>query len=351
MSLLRVAVIFGGCSSEYKVSLQSAAAVIDHMDRSKFIPVLIGVNPQGDWYLYKGPTEKIASDTWEEASFCTPVAVSPSRTGPGLMILENNKAVVFPVDVALPLIHGKNGEDGTVQGLFELAGIPVAGCGVLSSAICMDKKRAHLLAAAAGVIVPRSFVLEQPLPPIEIVLDQAEALGYPLFVKPVKAGSSFGITKATDRCRLPDAIDAALCYDDAVIVEECISGFEVGCAVMGHRRLTVGEIDEIELSQGFFDTTEKYTLKTSAIHVPARISAGTSESVKQAAKLIYQALDCRGFARVDFFLTASGEIIFNEVNTIPGFTGHSRFPNMLKAAGWSFEQIVTDIIERAMTDD
>lgn len=351
MNLLQVAVIFGGCSPEYQVSLKSAEAVISNMDRTKFSPVMIGINPQGNWYLYKGPTERIAADTWEDTSFCTPVAVSPCRTGHSLMLLDNNKAITFPIDVVLPLLHGKNGEDGTVQGLFELAGIPIAGCSVLSSAICMDKERAHLLAAVAGVTVPRSFVLEQPMPPIETVLNQAEKLGYPLFVKPVKAGSSFGITKVADRCRLPDAIDAALCYDDTVIVEECISGFEVGCAVMGHRRLTVGAIDEIELSEGFFNTTEKYTLKTSAIHVPARISAATSDRIKQAAKLIFKTLDCRGFARVDFFLTTSGEIIFNEVNTIPGFTVHSRFPNMLKAAGWSFEQIITDIIERAVTDD
>lgn len=349
MNQLKIAVIFGGCSPEYKVSLQSASAVINHMDRSKFTPVLIGITSRGDWYLYKGTTDKITADTWENPSDCTPVAVSPNRTTPQLLIIENNQIKTLPIDAAFPLLHGKNGEDGTIQGLFELAGIPVVGCGILSSALCMDKDRAHRLAAASGVSVPTSWVLKKDMN-ILTALEPAEKLGYPLFVKPVKAGSSFGITKVTHREKLPDAIQSAFNYDDKVIIEECISGFEVGCAVLGNSVLTVGEIDEIELTDGFFDFTEKYTLHTSAIHVPARISDATSQAIKETAMNIYRALDCRGFARVDMFLTASGEIVFNEVNTIPGFTAHSRFPNMLKAAGLSFERMITEIIEKAVTD-
>ena len=169
-------------------------------------------------------------------------------------------------------------------------------------------------------------------------------------MKPVKAGSSYGITKVSDESELQGAMELALAYDDEIMIEECISGFEVGCAVMGSGgALTVGEVDEIELSQGFFDFTEKYTLKTSAIHVPARISPDLARRVKESAKRIYRALDCRGFARVDMFLTKEEEIVFNEVNTIPGFTTHSRFPNMMKAAGISFEEVVSEILEEALS--
>ena len=342
-----IAVIFGGRSPEYGVSLQSAYAVIRHMDRKAYDPVLIGITKQGDWFWFHGNIEKIADDTWHNDADCTPAAVSPSCSEQAILTYEGGRIQKIHIDAAFPVLHGQNGEDGTVQGLFALSGIPLIGCGVLSSALCMDKERAHKLVQAAGIAVARSFVWEKDRD-IGPALLQAEAIGYPLFVKPVKAGSSFGVTKVTDRQALPAALQSALAYDDHVIVEEAITGFEVGCAVLGNDALTVGEVDEIELADGFFDFTEKYTLKTSAIHVPARIDAATAQRVKQTAKAIYKVLDCRGFARVDLFLADSGEIVFNEVNTIPGFTAHSRFPNMLKAIGMSFEQIISTAIRLAV---
>lgn len=344
----KIAVIFGGCSPEYSVSLHSAYSVISHMDKTKYEPVLVGISLNGNWYRFEGDLEKIESDTWYNNTDCTPVVVSPNRTEHNLLQLRNDKVSKIPIDAAFPVLHGKNGEDGTVQGVFELAGIPVVGCGVLSSALCMDKDRAHKLAHASGVSVPASFVLEKNTN-VEIIMKQAEKIGYPLFVKPVKAGSSYGITKVTDRNTLPAALKSAFAYDEKIIIEECISGFEVGCAVLGNDTLIVGEVDEIELSDGFFDFTEKYTLKTSAIHVPARVEVETAEKIKQTAQIIYRALDCRGFARVDMFLSDSGQIVFNEVNTIPGFTSHSRFPNMMKAVGISFEQIISTVIELVVT--
>lgn len=342
-----IAILFGGCSPEYGVSLQSAYAIISHMDPEKYNPVLIGITKEGEWYLFEGRKEDILADTWHSQKYCTSVAVSPDRSEHVLLKYSDSYVVKLPIDAAFPVLHGQNGEDGTVQGVFELAGIPIIGCGILSSALAMDKDRAHKLAHAAGVCIPRSFVLKKGAE-MDKVLPRAEEIGYPLFVKPVKAGSSFGITKVSDPARLPAAIEAAFAFDDTVIIEENINGFEVGCAVMGNDILTVGEVDEIELADGFFDFTEKYTLKTSAIHVPARITDTTAEQIKQTAKAIYRALDCRGFARVDMFLSDSGKIVFNEVNTIPGFTAHSRFPNMLKAIGMSFEQIITAAIEQAV---
>lgn len=341
----KIAVIFGGCSPEYSVSLQSAHAVITHIDTSVYQPVLIGITKEGDWYLYEGEADAVLSDTWTSRD-CTPVAVSPNRSERVLLKLHENSIEKIPIDAVFPVLHGQNGEDGTVQGMFELAGIPVIGCGVLSSALCMDKDRAHKLAQTAGVAVPRSFSIKGAH--TDHTYSLAEKIGYPLFVKPVKAGSSFGVTKVFCPEELSGAVKAAFRYDDTVILEENIPGFEVGCAVLGTDVLTIGEVDEIELSDGFFDFTEKYTLKTSAIHVPARIDEAAAKKIKETAKIIYRALDCRGFARVDMFLSDSGEIVFNEVNTIPGFTSHSRFPNMLKAIGISFEQVISAVIEQAV---
>ena len=314
----RIAILFGGCSPEYGVSLQSACSVITHLDREKYEPVLIGISNAGDWFQYVGEIEKIPADTWCNEEDC------------------------------IPVLHGKNGEDGTVQGMFELAGIPVVGCGVLSSALCMDKDRAHKLVQAAGISVPQSFVLQSG-GDAETAIRQAERIGYPLFVKPVRAGSSYGITKVTGQNQLPEALKLAFSYDNTVIVEECISGFEVGCAVLENDGFVVGEVDEIELENGFFDFTEKYTLKTSSIHVPARISAEKAGEIKETAKLIFKTLDCRGFARVDMFLDDTGRIVFNEVNTIPGFTSHSRFPSMMKAVNISLERVISMTINRAVT--
>lgn len=344
---LRIAVLFGGCSAEYTVSLQSAYAVITHLDTHQYEPYLIGITPSGEWFHFSGALAKISENTWCNPADCVQAIISPSRKAHGVLELGADQVRLIRLDAALPVLHGKNGEDGTVQGLLELAGIPIVGCGALCSALCMDKDRAHKLVQVAGVRTPRSIVLENEMDAGQ-ALDAAETIGYPLFVKPVRAGSSYGITKVQNGQALPGAIQLAFTHDDRVIVEESISGFEVGCAVFGRGDLLVGEIDEIELTDGFFDFKEKYTLATSAIHVPARIPASKSAQIKDTAKAIYRALGCTGFARVDMFLTPAGEIVFNEVNTIPGFTTHSRYPTMLGAVGMSFWQLVNTAVALAV---
>ena len=341
-----VAVLFGGCSSEYSVSLASAQAVVQHMDRERYTPVLIGISRSGAWLHYTGPVERIAEDTWNDPRWCAPAVVSLDRGDQTLLVRRGKQVERVHLDAAFPVLHGKNGEDGTVQGVFELAGIPLVGCGVLASALCMDKDSAHKLAAVAGVSVPNSYVLGRG--EAGEAASRAERLGYPIFVKPVKAGSSYGVTKVTERGQLTAAVELAFSHDDAVLLEECISGFEVGCAVLGNDVLTVGAVDEIELQSGFFDYTEKYTLKTAQIHVPARIRPEQSAQIQETARTVYRALGCRGFARVDLFLDAQGRIVFNEVNTIPGFTAHSRYPSMMKAAGLSLQEILTAVIELAV---
>lgn len=220
----------------------------------------------------------------------------------------------------------------------------------------MDKDRAHRLVSLAGIRAPKALVLDMSIAGnriLTIELSQAFAgqVGYPLFVKPVKAGSSYGVTKVVSSDQLETAIELAFTYDNQVILEENIPGFEVGCAVLGTNELITGEVDEIELSGGFFDFTEKYTLKTSTIHVPARISDSKAEEIKLAARRVYRALGCSGFARVDLFLTPEGEIVFNEVNTIPGFTEHSRYPGMMKAAGLSFPEVLDRILKQALAGE
>lgn len=349
MKKLKIAVLFGGCSPEYSVSLESAHAVITHMDRTRYEPVLIGISPVGDWFHFTGAADKIRSDAWNTPADCTPALVLPGRDSRALLVLKEGGAERITLDAAFPVLHGRNGEDGTVQGLLELAGIPVVGCGVLASALCMDKDRAHRLARCAGVNVPDAVVLDRAAD-MDDAVKLADRLGYPLFVKPLRAGSSFGISKVTERDELPAAVRLAFKFDGSVILEKAVDGVEIGCAVMGNDTLTVGELDEIELSDGFFNFTEKYTLKTSAIHVPARISPEKTAEVKETARRIYKALGCQGFARVDIFLDTNGRVVFNEVNTIPGFTVHSRFPGMMKAAGMSLADVISAVIGLAVDE-
>lgn len=339
-----VLVLFGGCSTEHEVSLHSAYAVLSHMDAARFLLLPVGITREGRWLYYTGSLAHLEDGSWNrQTEDCVPCTLILDRGERALLLLDGSgRRLGF--DAAFPVLHGKNGEDGTVQGLLELTGTPVIGCGALSSALCMDKDRAHKLAALAGVRVPQSRVFRRS-DAFSQIEGAAEQLGYPVFVKPVRAGSSFGITKVGRREYLRAAVENAFSHDGEVILEETVSGFEVGCAVLGNETLTVGQVDEIELSGGFFNYEEKYTLKTSRIYCPARIPPEKAAEIQETARRIYRALDCRGFARVDLFLTPAGEIIFNEVNTIPGFTAHSRYPNMMKAAGIPFEELVSRLVE------
>ncbi|MEG1895553.1 MAG: D-alanine--D-serine ligase VanG [Oscillospiraceae bacterium] len=340
-----IAVIFGGYSTEYAISLQSAYAVLTNLDSTKYNIIPVGIDSNGDWFRYNGCYESILRDEWwKDFDNLTPVAISPNRSVSGLLELKSGKNEFTKLDAAFPVLHGKNGEDGTVQGAVELAGIPLVGCDTLSSALCMDKDRAHIIAKNAGVAVPKSVVAKKPITP-EALLSMTSHLCYPLFVKPVRAGSSFGITKIKDVSELFSAALVGFEHDTEIIIEENIDGFEVGCAILGNDDLIVGRVDEIQLTDGFFDYTEKYTLKSSKIHMPARIDKALEEKIQDTACTIYKALGCSGFARVDMFLTPDKSIVFNEVNTIPGFTSHSRYPNMMKGIGLSFGEILDRLIE------
>lgn len=344
-----IGIIFGGKSPEYRVSLESVTSILNEMNKELYNPILIGVSKEGTWYKFNGDIAKIVEDTWVNHDDCIPCLLSPNPADSKLLVLKQNKIESIVLDAVFPIMHGANGEDGTIQGYIKLSGFPIVGCDVLASALCMDKYRSHQLISNEGIQCAKSHVFNQST--IHLISVYCDEIGYPCFMKPVNAGSSFGISKVNNKTELKQAIDLAFQYDHEIIVEEFINGFEVGCAIIGDKNLIVGRIDEIELSEGFFNFDEKYTLKTSSIHVPARISIEKEEEIKETAKRIYKALGCSGFARVDCFINQKSEIMFNEVNTIPGFTAHSRFPSMLKAIGYTFQEIITMVIEEAFNNE
>lgn len=331
-----IVILFGGKSTEYSISLQSAYSVLTNINHTKYKVLSLGITREGDWYLYTGKYENLLDDTWwKNKEDIQNVIVSQNKSDHAL-ITESKK---IPVDYALPILHGINGEDGTVQGVFQIADIPVIGCDVLASSLCMDKERAHQIVTCLDIPCARSIVIHHINE-----LNKTNVLNYPVFVKPIHAGSSIGIHKIYKKEDLKEAVEDAFTIDKEVIIEEEVVGFEVGCAIIGIDSYTIGRIDEIELSQGFFDFEEKYNLKTSTIHIPARINEIDEKRIQQTGLKIYKALGCTGFARVDMFYTADKTIYFNEVNTIPGFTTHSRFPNMMKGIGLSFADMLEKII-------
>ena len=341
-----VAIIFGGASSEYPVSLSSASSVISHLKRDRYDLVLIGITREGRWLRYYGDPGLIEKDEWQSAK-CVPAAISPDRSVGGLLEFYPDGVIETRLDAVFPVLHGKNGEDGTIQGLLELAGIKYVGSGVMSSSVCMDKDIAHIVARDAGFRVPKFITVFSEAEISEKVKAAAE-IGFPLYVKPVNAGSSIGISKVSDMDELLGGINEAFKHDSKVTIEENIEGFEVGCAVFGNASLTIGEVDEIEVPAGFFDYTEKYNLIESSIHVPARISGELSDRIKDTALRLYRLFCCKDMARIDMFLTPEGEIVFNEINTIPGFTSHSRYPSMLKAIGISYSEMLDIMFELAI---
>jgi len=344
MKKKKIAVVFGGFSPEYEVSLKSSYSIIKAINEEKYEVLLIGITKKGQWYRYTGSVEDIPNDKWHiDERLISKAFISPDRGG-GLIVFENGSTVSIPVDIVFPVMHGRYGEDGTIQGLCELSGIPLVGSGSAASALCMDKDRAHRLISLAGITVPKSICFEY-VPTNDELLEAVQKLKLPVFVKPVKAGSSIGVSKLDSYSDIPAAVKEAFVYDDAVIIEENIEGKEVGCSVIGNRELRTGRVNEIEVSQGFFNYQEKYTLKTSKIHTPGRIDAESERRLQEAGKTVFRTLGCKGYARIDMFLTNDGDIVFSEANTIPGFTAHSQFPKMMIAAGMDYTELVDILID------
>ncbi|MFI9386289.1 D-alanine--(R)-lactate ligase [Kutzneria sp. NPDC052558] len=333
MARLKLGIIFGGVSEEHPVSLKSVREVAKSLDLDKYEPFYIGITEDGLWRLCdNGPDEN-----WETNSRAA--VLSPDRGVHGLVVLEDGKYDTIRLDVVLPVLHGKLGEDGAIQGLFELSGIPYVGCDIPSSALCMDKSLTYRVVSAAGI----------PTPNFQIVLpdDQVDGdlLNYPVFVKPARSGSSYGVTKVSGKQELAEALETARKYDWKVLIEEGVVASEIGCSILGNDDdLFAGEPDRVALSSGFFRIHQEASPETgsenSAFICPADISEESREAVQKTAKAIYRLVGCRGLARVDLFLKEDGTVVLNEVNTLPGLTSYSRYPRMMKAAGLSLGDLV-----------
>jgi D-alanine--(R)-lactate ligase len=338
---LKIGVVFGGCSEEHPISVKSAQEVARHLDLERYEPFFVGIAKSGAWRLCDAP-----DPNWEDA-IARPAVLSPDRSVRGLLVLEQERYETISLDLVFPVLHGALGEDGAIQGLAELAGIPYVGCDIQSSALCMDKSLAYVVAGGAGIATPRFWTATAD---DEIDPDR---LPYPVFVKPARSGSSFGVGKVRGRDELPSAVKAARRFDSKVLIEEAVVGSEVGCALLGDGRdVIAGELDRIALSDGFFrihqESDPESGSDNSEVIVPADISAESRSLVQETAKAVYRALGCRGLSRVDLFLKEDGQVVLNEVNTLPGMTSYSRYPRMMEAAGLSRAEVIDRLVASAL---
>ncbi|MBE6986738.1 MAG: D-alanine--D-alanine ligase [Ruminococcaceae bacterium] len=352
MKKLSVCVLFGGMSPEHEVSLRSAESVLNNMDPEKYNIFPVGITKNGDWVLYTGTDYSLLpSGEWMDHPGNRRAAISPVR-GQGLLSFEGDCVVRERIDVVFPVLHGENGEDGAMQGLLQLAGIPYVGPHVSASAVSMDKTLTKLVADQAGIpqaawLLVRNSELEVRL---DAVMDQIEErFAYPVFVKPAGTGSSVGVSKAMNREDLRMALLQAGTYDEKILVEEFIHGREVEVAVMGNGNPVASVCGEIDSGAEFYDYDAKYLTDTSVAYIPARISEDVAEQVREAAVRVYTAIGCQGMSRVDFFVTYEGEqVVFNEINTLPGFTSISMYPKLFGASGIAYGQLIDELLRLAM---
>src|SRR6266516_764237 len=339
---MKIGIIFGGSSEEHPVSVKSAHEVAKNLDTDKYEPFWIGITKSGAWKLCDGPEAD-----WENGG-CRPAMLSPDRSVHGLLVLEQGRYETISLDLVFPVLHGKLGEDGAMQGLLELSGIPYVGCDVQSSALCMDKSLAYIVARSAGIATPNFWAVTAN----ENI--DTDRLAYPVFVKPARSGSSFGVSKVSREEELLSAVETARQYDSKVLIEEAVVGSEVGCAILGNDlELIAGEVDLIALSHVFFrihqESAPESGSENSTFIVPADISAESRSLVRETAKTIYRALGCRGLSRVDMFLKEDGTVVLNEVNTLPGMTSYSRYPRMMAAAGLPLTEVIDRMVSLSLT--
>lgn len=356
MQKKKVAVLFGGCSSEHEVSLVSASSVIRNLPADRYEIVPVGITKDGRWFYYGGPLEKIASGEWESSPEAVPAFLSPDRKAGGLAVNGPEGLRVVPLDCVFPVLHGRNGEDGTIQGLLELSGLPFVGCGTLASAVCMDKAITHSLLSNIGIPCAKYLWFFSGSYTgggvAKIRTRIAARLGYPVFVKPANSGSSVGVTKVNSEAELDAAISVAAAESNKILVEEAVSGQEVECAVLGNSRPEAASVvGEIVASAAFYDYDDKYKSGKSTLNIPAHISPETAETIRAEAVRAFRILGCRGFARVDFFVRGGSEVLLNELNTIPGFTPISMYPKLWEASGLPYGELLDRLICLSLEND
>lgn len=355
MKKLSVCILFGGISPEHEVSLRSAESVLNNIDHDKYIVFPLGITKEGNWILFGGNDySMLPSGQWQEHPNNRLATISPVR-GQGLLSFEGESVVREHIDVVFPVLHGENGEDGAMQGLLQMAGIPYVGPHVAASAVAMDKTltklvvdNAHITQAAWQLV--RSSDAEERM---DKVLDSLEErFQYPIFVKPAGTGSSVGVSKAQNREGLRDALLAASAYDKKILVEEFIHGREVEVAVMGNDSPVASICGEIDSGADFYDYDSKYVTDTSTAYIPARIPEDVAEQVRNAAVKVYSVIGCQGLSRVDFFVTyEDNRVVFNEINTLPGFTSISMYPKLFAASGIPYRQLIDELLQLAMEAD
>lgn len=346
---LTLGIIFGGVSSEHNISCISAKGIVSNIDYSKYNIVLIGITKEGRWFLYNDDINLLPEDKWIFSKSLVPAFISPDTAVHGIV---TSKGEIIRLDAVFPVLHGKNGEDGTIQGLLQLAQIPFVGCDATSSGVCMDKAVANAAADAANIAQAKWCAITQYdyiLNADSLLNSAIEKLGLPIFVKPANAGSSVGISKAHNKEELARAMEIAFKEDKKAVLEEFIDGFEVECAVMGNNAPVAAEVGQIVAAAEFYDFDAKYNNPQSQLHIPANISFEKREEVKTQALRAYKALGCEGLARVDFFVTKYDErVLLNEINTIPGQTPISMYPKLFEAVGVSYKELIDRLINLAI---
>lgn len=349
-----IGILFGGVSTEYEISLQSASFIIDSIDKEKYDIKTIGISKNGDWFIYRGNTEKIKNNSWLNEANTQLITLSLMQNQKGFFTTDKykNNFQYEPIDVLFPVLHGRNGEDGSVQALCKLANIPFVGCDHSSSSICIDKELTHIMLEKAGIKTsPYTSLKEYEFSHSnfdDLEKKYKTQLGYPMFVKPANAGSSVGVSKANNKNELIESIKKAFQIDKKIVIEKCIVGQEIECAVIGNDEPFASILGEIAPSNEFYDYDAKYNDENSLLYIPANISSETSNKIRQTAIKAFKALSCSGMARIDFFLTKDKEIILNEPNTIPGFTNISMYPKLLMKSGFDSKKIINDLISLAL---
>ncbi len=350
-TMINALILFGGVSSEHAVSCWSAASVIDNIPRDKYAVYMLGITQDGEWLLYEGDTETLAQDKWADSAYCTKAILSPDRQDHGVLVFRETGTQLIKIDVAFPVLHGKNGEDGTMQGLLELAGIPYVGCGTPSSAMCMDKAVTNLVADSAGVAQAKwlSVTAHEYEKDMSAFIARAEEyLGLPLFVKPANAGSSVGISKVKTHEEFFAAMETAFREDTKVVAEEAIDALEAECAVLGNQEPMASVVGGIVPCEEFYTYEAKYIDEGSELQIPAKVSAEAQDAVRSAAVRIYSALGCQGLARADFFVEkGTGRVLFNEINTLPGFTAISMYPKLMEQSGVPYPKLLDKLFKLA----
>lgn len=350
-----VCVIFGSASSEYEVSLVSCASIIRNLNTEKFDIITLGITKDGRWLLYSGDADGIENDTWHTHPENKPAFISPDKATSGLVVMNGDGSCsVCKVDVIFPVLHGKNGEDGTIQGLFQLSGIPYVGCDTAASAICMDKAVTHSLLANSNIEQAHYlwFYTDRYEADSEKIRNKIAArLNFPIFVKPANAGSSVGISKVHSEDELDAAIRLAAKHDNKIVVEEGVFGQEVECAVLGNRgKSRASVVGEVGSAAEFYDYDDKYKNGEAQLYIPAKLEPEIMDEIRRIAVRAYNLLGCDGLSRVDFFVTHKDKkIILNEINTLPGFTSISMYPKLWEASGLPYSELLEQLIELAFT--